>query len=235
MPLIRIAEAFDHPDWIFELKHDGFRALAHVDGHHCTLLSRRRHEYKQFPQLQVEIAHSVRTHSAILDGEIVCLAPDGRSKFYDLMFRREWPHFVAFDVLSIDGEDLRDRSLVERKRRLRALMPRMDSRLVYMNHVVGRGADLFAAICAHDLEGVVAKWKRGRYYSDGQTTSWLKIRNPAYSQIEGRHDVFAPRRSAWSRSRSARPVLCPELQPFLGGSRPKPNAAEVDCNPAPAM
>jgi bifunctional non-homologous end joining protein LigD len=71
MPLIRVAGAFDHPDWVFELKHDGFRALAHVDGHQCTLVSRRRHLYKQFPQLQVEIAHSVRAHSAVLDGEIV--------------------------------------------------------------------------------------------------------------------------------------------------------------------
>jgi hypothetical protein len=57
----------------------------------------------------------------------------------------------------------------------------------------------------------VAKWKHGRYHTDGQTTSWLNVRNPDYSQMEGRHDVFAPRRSVWSRSRSARPVLCPEL------------------------
>jgi ATP-dependent DNA ligase len=63
----------------------------------------------------------------------------------------------------------------------------------------------------HDLEGIVAKWKRGRYHSDGQTTSWLKVRNPDYSQMEVRHDAFALRRSAWSRSRSAQSVLCPDL------------------------
>src|SRR5437899_1159094 len=107
MPLIRVAEPFDHSDWIFELKHDGFRALAHVDGHRCTLVSRRRHVYQQFPQLQEELAHSVRAMSCVLDGEIACLAPDGQSKFYDLMFRRESPNFVAFDVLAIDGQDLR--------------------------------------------------------------------------------------------------------------------------------
>jgi bifunctional non-homologous end joining protein LigD len=211
MPLIRVSDAFDHPDWIFELKHDGFRALAHVDGHHCRLLLRRRHEYTQFPQLQVEIAHSVRTHAAILDGEIVCLAPDGRSKFYDLMFRRDWPHFIAFDLLAINGEDLRARPLLERKRRLRAIMPRIDSRLLYHDHIDGRGLALFDAVRGKDLEGIVAKWKRGRYHTDGQTTSWLKVRNPDYSQMDGRHEVFAPRRSVWSRSRSARPVLCPEL------------------------
>ena len=59
------------------------------------------------PQLQVEIAHAIRAHGALLDGEIVCLAPDGRSMFNRLRFRRDWPYFVAFDVLVIDGEDLR--------------------------------------------------------------------------------------------------------------------------------
>ena len=59
--------------------------------------------------------------------------------------------------------DRQERPLLERKRRLRAIMPRIDSRLVYLDHVVGRGVDLFAAVCARDLEGIVAKWKHGRY------------------------------------------------------------------------
>ena len=121
MPLLRVPDAFDHPDWLFELKHDGFRALAKIDGHQCTLVSRRRHVYRQFPQLQEEIAHAIRAHAALLDDEIVYLASDGRSVFNRLLFRRDWPHFVAFDVLSIDGEDVRARPLLERKRRLRAL------------------------------------------------------------------------------------------------------------------
>lgn len=74
-------------------------------------------------------------------------------------------------------------------------MPRIESRLVYMDHVDGRGSELFAAICRRDLEGVVAKWKRGRYHSDGQTTSWPKIRNPEYSQVEGRPELFAARKA----------------------------------------
>ena len=71
-----------------------------------------------WPYLAEEIAHAVRAHSAILDGEIACLAPDGSSRFYDLLFRREWPYFLAFDVLFIDGEDLRGLTVVQRKRRL---------------------------------------------------------------------------------------------------------------------
>src|SRR5437763_2289962 len=86
MPLVRIPEPFDHPDWLFELKHDGFRALAYVDGHHCRLVSRRGHEFTKFGQLTEEIAHSVKTMRAVLDGEIVCLGPDGRRQFYDLLF-----------------------------------------------------------------------------------------------------------------------------------------------------
>jgi bifunctional non-homologous end joining protein LigD len=82
MPLVRIPEPFDHPDWLFELKHDGFRALAHADGHLCRLVSRRGHEFRKFGLLADEIAHSVRTMSAVVDGEIVCLGPDGRSQFY---------------------------------------------------------------------------------------------------------------------------------------------------------
>ena len=80
----------------------------------------------------VEISHSVRATSAILDGEIVCLDNEGRSVFYPLMFRRDWPYFCAFDLLAVDGEDLRAWPLRERKRRLRAIMPapRVRSRLL---------------------------------------------------------------------------------------------------------
>lgn len=69
-----------------------------------------------------ELAHAVRARSCVLDDEIVCRALDRRSVFNRLLFRRDWPHFVAFDVLSLDGQDLRDRSFLERKRRLRAIM-----------------------------------------------------------------------------------------------------------------
>jgi ATP-dependent DNA ligase len=90
-------------------------------------------------------------------------------------------------------------------------MPRIDSRLVYMDHVGGRGSELFAAVCATNLEGVVGKWKHGRYHSDGGVTSWLKIRNPHYSEMAGRPELFGARQVG-SRSKSARPVLCPDLR-----------------------
>ena len=134
------------------------------------------------------------------------------------MSRRDWPYFYAFDVLSIDGEDLRARPLVERKRRLRAIMPRIDSRLLYVDDVRRRGTELFRAACARDLEGIVAKWRDGRYETDGVSTSWLKIKNPQYSQMVGRREVFEARRDRrQSRRRHwAAPVL--KLQPHSVGS-----------------
>ncbi len=214
MPLVRIPAPFDHPDWVFELKHDGFRALAYVDGHTCRLVSRRGHVFTKFGILETEISHSIRAHDAILDGEICCLGADGRSRFYDLLFRRDWPYFVAFDALSIDGEDLTGHPLLERKRRLRAVMPRIESRLRYLDHVRGRGVDLFARVCERDCEGIVAKWTCGPYLTDGVQTSWIKVKNPVYSQIAGRREVFERRSDQRRRARGHVPVLCAELAPL---------------------
>jgi ATP-dependent DNA ligase len=107
----------------------------------------------------------------VLGAEIVCPAPDGRSKFNNLLFRRDWPHFVALGALSIDGKDLRGAPLEERKRALKAIMPRVDSGLLDMDHVDGRGVDLFREVCRRDLEEIVAKWRLGRYHSDRITTT----------------------------------------------------------------
>src|ERR1043166_199155 len=135
MPLVRTPAPFDDPDWIFELKLDGFRALAHIDGHHCRLVSRGGHVFKQWPYLETELAHAVRCTSAVLDGEIGGLDQDGRPNFRKLLFRREWPHFYAFDLLQIDGEDVRGLTLMQRKRRLKRIMPRVESRVRYVEHI----------------------------------------------------------------------------------------------------
>jgi bifunctional non-homologous end joining protein LigD len=109
----------------------------------------------------------VRAHDAIIDGEIVCLDRQGRSNFKSLLFRREWPYFYAFDLLAVDGEDLREWPLIERKRRLRRLIPSVPRRLLYVEHSHGH----FEVACAHDLEGSVAKPANNRYHSDGARDS----------------------------------------------------------------
>jgi bifunctional non-homologous end joining protein LigD len=207
MPLVTVRESFDDPDWFFEPKWDGFRALAYIEGHHCRLVSRQGHVYRSWPDLCTEIAHAVRCGDAVLDGAIVCLQPDGRSHFYNLLFRRQWPHFMAFDVLWLDGKDVRGRPLHERKRLLASVMPTVESHVRLVEHIKARGVDFFRVACHYDLEGVVAKW-RGGTYQTGPRTSWLKIRNPQYSQWEGRRELFEKRRDiAAHRERLVRPEL----------------------------
>lgn len=121
---------------------DGFRALAHVRGRGCELISRNGHTFRSWPHLAAEVAGSTRCRSAVIDGEVCCAGPDGRPDFYALMSRRREPIFYAFDLLMLNGRDLRGLPLHERKRRLREIMPRAGSRLLYLDHVAERGRDL---------------------------------------------------------------------------------------------
>jgi bifunctional non-homologous end joining protein LigD len=105
MLLGRKAVPFDHPVWLFEIKHDGFRALAFIRNGECTLVSRNGNEFKSFEGLRLRLPDDVRVRFAVLDGEIACLDVTGRSVFNDLFYRRREPVFVAFDVLSVNGED----------------------------------------------------------------------------------------------------------------------------------
>lgn len=86
MPLVRIPTAFDHPDMVWELKWDGFCAIAIVDGPDCQLLSRNGHTFRRWPDLQHAIARDVRCSRAVLDREIVCLDRGGRPNFNALLF-----------------------------------------------------------------------------------------------------------------------------------------------------
>jgi bifunctional non-homologous end joining protein LigD len=184
MPLASLPAPFNHPDWIFELKYDGFRALAFLDGGACRLVSRKGTQYRSFLELSASIAAAIGGQ-AVLDGEIVHLAPDGRPMFYELMRRRTPQHYYAFDLLWLDGCDLRRQPLIERKRLLRGLV---QPPVLYVDYFEARGVDLFKAACERDLEGIVAKLAIGRY--EPTATTWVKIKNPTYSQAEGRADFF---------------------------------------------
>ena len=124
----------------------------------------------------------------VLDGEIVCLGGDGKPNFTDLLFRRGEPRFMSFDILWSDGNDLRNLPLIERKNRLRELVPTESQRLLYCDHVEGDGHGLFSLACEHDLEGIVAKRKPDPY--SFENSGWLKIRNSEYSQWIDREELF---------------------------------------------
>jgi bifunctional non-homologous end joining protein LigD len=186
MPLARFDTPFEHPDWIFEPKLDGFRTLAYVEGSACRLVSRNRNAFKTFEPLAQAIGQELSGRSAILDGEIVRPGPDGRPMFYALMRRRGPFCFYAFDLLWLDGTDLRALALSGRKALLRKLLPRKAHAVLYVEHVVN-GTDLFRVICDRDMEGIVAKQASAHYTPEA--TTWVKI-NRQYSQAIGREDFF---------------------------------------------
>jgi bifunctional non-homologous end joining protein LigD len=187
MRLRLVREPFDHPDYIFELKHDGFRAIAYLQNGESKLVSRNQRNLG-FEALKRSLA-KLPVENAILDGEVICVDAKGVSQFNQLLSRKGEPVFYAFDLLWLDGEDLRRRPLVERKKRLARLVRAAKCpRLLYAQHIEQRGKSLFAEICARDLEGIVAKRKLGIYKDDA--TGWLKVKNRTYSQAEGRHELL---------------------------------------------
>lgn len=193
MPLGQRREPFGHPDWFFELKYDGFRALAYVDGGGAKLVSRRNLQYRRFDDLASQLSLEVNADDVVLDGEIVKLDDAGRPIFLDLMRRRGPFCFVAFDLLAVNGRDVRNLSLVVRKRILREIVPKESRTILFAKHVARRGRELFAAVCEQDLEGVVAKWKDAPYNPAAVPLSWIKVKNPQYSQARDRHELFERR------------------------------------------
>jgi bifunctional non-homologous end joining protein LigD len=178
---------FDHPDWIFEPKYDGFRGLLHVTPTDATFLSKRRLTLKQFASLADEIRDQLRVRDAILDGEVVAVNTEGHADFRLLMRGQGQLHYAAFDLLWHNGRDLRALPLVIRKRRLERLIPEPTPVLSKVLTVAADGRALFEAAQRLDLEGIVAKRKADPYETGA---IWYKIKNRAYTQIEGRGDLF---------------------------------------------
>jgi bifunctional non-homologous end joining protein LigD len=140
-------EPFDDPAWTFEPKLDGFRGIA--DTIHGRILSRNRNRFSRFDNLLETLPERV-----ILDGEIVVLDA-GRPSFADLMRREGQPIYIPFDVLFVDGEDIRNEPLEKRKSILAKLIRRHS--LEPCDHFVGQGVKLFRAVCEQGLEGIIAK------------------------------------------------------------------------------
>jgi bifunctional non-homologous end joining protein LigD len=187
--LSRVLGPFDDPDWLFEIKHDGFRALAFCDRGEVRLVSRNGNVFRSFPSLAEDLGAVLQGKRVVLDGEIVCVDSKGRSQFNELLYRRGEPYFYAFDLIWSEGHDLRRVPLHERKAELRGFSV-SDSRLLYCDHVEERGCDLYQLACKHDLEGIVAKHRSSLYICDESNTTWFKIRNPKYTQIIGREERF---------------------------------------------
>jgi bifunctional non-homologous end joining protein LigD len=190
VPLPR-PDAFDDPAWTFEPKYDGLRGFVHGSETGCEIRSPWNDRFENFAELRARVSRVLGTREVILDGEIVSLDSKGRPVFNELLRGRGYLAFAAFDLLWLDGRDLRDAPLGERKRELAALLPSDTGPLYKIFALAEHGRALFEATKKMDLEGIVAKRTSDPYHPE---TVWYAIRNPAYRQGEGRVPAAPARR-----------------------------------------
>ena len=168
---------FDDPDWVFETKWDGFRAIAVAKPGQAALYSRNLNDIsRKYPSICAALAKI--KYEAVLDGELVALDEHGRSRFQLLQnAEREFARllYCVFDLLYLDDKDLRGKTLLERKGALEKILPKSPL-LLYSAHVVGEGIEAFnRAKRAHE-EGVMAKLSISLYHSGMRTRDWLKVK-----------------------------------------------------------
>jgi bifunctional non-homologous end joining protein LigD len=163
-------------DWAFEVKFDGYRAIAYVRGGECTLRSRNGNDLTgRFPEAAREIVKATKSPNAVLDGEVVRLDERGRSSFSELQQGTGALVYYAFDLLELDGDPLLDLPLTERKERLRGLLDRR-YRGVQLSESFDDGDALLAAAAEQGLEGIVAKRPASTYKPGKRTRDWLKLK-----------------------------------------------------------
>jgi bifunctional non-homologous end joining protein LigD len=169
--------SFDDPAWVFEVKWDGYRLLAHIRGGTATLMTRGGIDAsRKYPKICKTLAGI--KGDAIVDGELVALDKSGKPRFELMQHAHERGDtlvFYAFDLLCDGGKDIRELPLLERKRRLRKLLPK--TRLIrFSDHVKERGTRFFEEAKRQGLEGVVAKRADSKYHSGTRSRDWLKIK-----------------------------------------------------------
>jgi bifunctional non-homologous end joining protein LigD len=165
-------------EWLHEIKHDGYRIVARVDEGEVQLVSRNGKDWtKEFPQVARAVSR-LPVGTALLDGEVAAVLPDGRTSFQALQRRSEKSTplvYYAFDLLHLDGWDLRAVKLVERKEVLRRLLEAGPDVLRFSDHVRGQGPAFFEQARAAGLEGVISK-RADAPYREGRGFDWLKAK-----------------------------------------------------------
>lgn len=177
--LAKTAEApFDDPEWIYEIKWDGYRAIAEIQKGKVRLYSRNNQSFNtDYPEV-VTALESI-SHDVILDGEIVALDKDGNAQFQLMQEAHKNKEvklvYYLFDLLYLDGYDLRSLPLLQRKELLQKLLPK-NQYLKYSDHIDTNGKKAFEFAKAKNLEGVMAKRKSSRYV-EFRSSEWQKIKN----------------------------------------------------------
>ena len=183
-----IDKPFDDAEWLFEIKWDGYRAIAFVESGNVRLVSRNQNDLTgRYPELK-DLPRFVKAKTAILDGEVVALDEEGRASFSLMQQRtgfRPGGHrapanadvpvlYYAFDLLYLDGYDWRRVPLEQRKQKLASLLVRGDG-VRYSDHYKEHGRALFDMAQKKGLEGILAK-KRASFYEERRSREWLKIK-----------------------------------------------------------
>jgi bifunctional non-homologous end joining protein LigD len=165
-------------DWLFEVKWDGYRALAYVRGGEAEFVSRNDNDLTgRFPAVRRALERAVKTPDCVLDGEVCALDEQGRATFSAMQQGRPDTRYiyVVFDVLEVEGEQLLDLALVERRERLEQLLDRRKPD-VQVSETFEDGERLLAVAEEHGFEGVIAKRPESRYEPGRRTSQWLKIK-----------------------------------------------------------
>jgi bifunctional non-homologous end joining protein LigD len=171
-------EAFDRQDWIFEIKWDGYRAIAETGTGDVRLYSRNQLGFEEMFEPVVKELEKL-DFEAVLDGEVVVVDEAGRARFKLLQKYRTTGEgllvYYVFDLLYLDGYDLQHLPLTKRKEILRRAVPELP-RLKYSDHIEGRGMDLFRIAQQSEVEGIVGKDKNSRYRQGVRSSEWLKVK-----------------------------------------------------------
>jgi ATP-dependent DNA ligase len=171
--------------WVHEIKHDGFRIIARKNGERVRLYSRPGNDLTYRFPLIVEALARLRSRSCIIDGEAVCCDENGMPSFDRIRYRRHDASvfLYAFDLIELNGDDLRRDPLEVRKATLRSMLAKAGLGLRFNEHMEGDGPTVFAHACKMGLEGIVSKRKDSLYRS-GRSPDWLKMKNPAAPAVK---------------------------------------------------
>ena len=173
------------PGWIHEIKHDGFRIIARRDAAGVRFITRNGYDLaSRFPLAATAIA-VLPVRSCVVDGEAIAVDENGLSVFDLIRYRRQ-DHAVtlcAFDLIELDGEDLRREPIEVRKRTLKGLLRRAHPGIVFNQHFEVEGAVVFRQAYALGCEGIVSK-RLGSPYRSGRADCWVKVKNPATPAVK---------------------------------------------------
>jgi bifunctional non-homologous end joining protein LigD len=173
------------PEWIHEIKHDGFRILARREAERVRLYTRNGYDFTaRFPKIAATV-ETLSVRSCVLDGEAIVVDERGLWVFEPLRYRTH-DHaalLCAFDLLELDGADLRSQPLEQRKATLADPLCDIGDGIAFNRHFAGDGAMIFKHACALGCEGIVSK-RLGSTYRAGRVNHWRKIKNPAYPGSE---------------------------------------------------